>query len=111
MTKEEAIKLRVSKDKFFVFEPTLEEILEYTVTGVNLIERPINTSSNIRVAGNCKALMTERYFEPHEIFANRIEALERFAAKCQFKSDQALHKKAAIIKQIADIRKDDERYG
>jgi len=111
MTREEAVKLRVTKDKFFVFESGLEEILEYTVDGINFIKKPLGNNSDIRISGDCKALASQRGFQPKEIFATRTGALEQFANKCQLDSDKALHKKASIIKQIADIKKEDERYG
>jgi hypothetical protein len=111
MNREQAIELRITKDKFFVFESTLEEILEYIVTGVNFIENPTKGESDVRVAGDCKVIKAQRYFQPKEIFATRTAALERFAKECQLKSDRALYKKTAITKQIADIKKEDERYG
>lgn len=111
MNREQAIELRITKDKFFVFESLLEEILEYKVDGINFIEKPMKGESDIRVSGDCKVTKAQRYFQPNEIFATRIEALEQFARKLQFDSDKALRKRAAITQQIADIKKEDERYG
>jgi hypothetical protein len=111
MNREQAIELRITKDKFFVFESRLEEILEYKVDGINFIESPMKGESDVRVSGDCNVTKAQRYFQPKEIFGTRIEALEQFAQKLQFDSDKALRKRAAITQQIADIKKEDERYG
>ena len=103
MTREEAVTLRVGTDKIFVVEPKLEEIYEASVTGIEL-ESCSRLNSPIKVTGYCKS-WSGRVYDPSEIFCTEVEAIQRLVEIHQFRADQALNKKHALVAKIAKLKK------
>jgi len=102
MTKEQARALQVGRDKFFVTDLALEVVYEMSVSGVNLATRS-DPSSAVNVLGFGKT-MTNKVYTHREIHSTEIEALQALAELHQFRSDQALDKKHAVIAKIAKLK-------
>ncbi|HHA19215.1 MAG TPA: hypothetical protein ENK70_05870 [Methylophaga sp.] len=103
MTREEAIKLQVGKDKIFAVDSDTEMIIELTVVKIEL-ERLARLNSSIEITGNSENIHLRTY-TPAEVCTSKLAALEKLATLHQFRADQALNKKFAIMEKIAYLKK------
>lgn len=102
MTRDEALKLRVGKDKVYVVEPKLEELYELTIVRIELESFNL-FNSEVRITAT-SIKKDARVYTHSELFHTELEALQRLSDIHQNHSDLALDKKHAVGAKILKLR-------